>query len=378
MHAHLNGRYLDPVWPLAALTENPNRALEQIHWRRCPAAFQPEIRRTAWTLINGELRPSFLFGRGTRFRARTSLSKVKETVQQWTHLADPGLSRDRIADILISLTRLWAYDQLSVRPSGVARPPWDEHAVDDYLPVTPASSGGENETEPLAEQTMGPLLVWALRMVEDFAEDILAGHSETQRLAQAARTNPTTAHGLAALHAYFEPFVTGNTPVPATVNQGRSGSARAYVGGITGASRHQVALYAERTGLVAAASRRPGPCPVSIPVHGRIGERPWRAVIDFNETGRLLRHLVTACFVVIAYLTGMRPGEVLGLRTGCCPPSGDAESPRWHRIHSRAYKSAVDDHGSHLSAGVERDVPWVAHRSRGECHPRPGTPGTRR
>ena len=30
------------------------------------------------------------------------------------------------------------------------------------------------------------------------------------------------------------------------------------------------------------------------------------------------QHLVTACFVVIAYLSGMRPGEVLSLERRVC------------------------------------------------------------
>ncbi|GAA4638993.1 hypothetical protein GCM10023196_098870 [Actinoallomurus vinaceus] len=75
-----------------------------------------------------------------------------------------------------------------------------------------------------------------------------------------------------------------------------------------------------------------------------------------------MRHLGTACFIVIAYLTGMRPGEVLGLRSGCCPdpePGEDGLTPR-HLIHGHVYKTARDDDGNHLSSGVLREVPWVA------------------
>ena len=39
-----------------------------------------------------------------------------------------------------------------------------------------------------------------------------------------------------------------------------------------------------------------------------------------------MRHLGTAAFIVCAYLTGMRPQEILGLRTGCCPDPGGASS----------------------------------------------------
>ncbi len=37
---------------------------------------------------------------------------------------------------------------------------------------------------------MGPLLVWAIRMGDDFSDDILAAWDERQRLVTAARTNP--------------------------------------------------------------------------------------------------------------------------------------------------------------------------------------------
>jgi hypothetical protein len=32
LHAHLNGRYADPVWPLAPLTENPSQSKKTIRW----------------------------------------------------------------------------------------------------------------------------------------------------------------------------------------------------------------------------------------------------------------------------------------------------------------------------------------------------------
>ena len=50
-----------------------------------------------------------------------------------------------------------AFDQLSARPNGIERPPWEELGIDDYLPAA-TTAGGENATEPLAEQTIGPLL----------------------------------------------------------------------------------------------------------------------------------------------------------------------------------------------------------------------------
>ena len=387
-HAHLNGRYADPVWPLAPLTENPSASKQTIGWRQWPPAFQDEMRLAVWNLINGQLRPSFLQERGTRMRGRVSLSEIYGTAARWKHLArwleargirslagcDTGVLHDygqhlrdthhdrgQVLKILVPLTRLWAFDQLSARPNGIGRPPWDELGVDDYLPAV-TSAGGENTTEPLAEQTMGPLLISAMRMVGDLAGDILAAWAERERLIEMARANTATPAGQAALHAYLGPLISARAPLPANTNHGKTSLARSYIAGITGASRHQVGHLASREGLPDAAAQRPGPCPLDIPVSGRVAGKPWRAALDFNEAPVLMRHLGTAAFIVCAYLTGMRPGEVLGLRTGCCPdpvPGPDGRPGR-HLIRGYEYKNATDEQGNHHSGGAERDVPWVA------------------
>ena len=97
--------------------------------------------------------------------------------------------------------------------------------------------------------------------------------------------------------------------------------------------------------------------PVSrYPVTGQIAGKPWRAALDYGEAPALMRHLGTAAFIVCAYLTGMRPGEILGLRTGCSPdpvPGPDGQPGR-HLIRGREYKTATDENGNHQSGGAER------------------------
>jgi hypothetical protein len=94
---------------------------------------------------------------------------------------------------------------------------WEDAGVDDYLPAA-TTLGGENETEPVAEATMGPLLVWAMHVVDDLAEDILAAWAERQRLTETARTSAATEAGAAALRAYLSPLVapTRHCPPPST------------------------------------------------------------------------------------------------------------------------------------------------------------------
>ncbi|TVZ06299.1 integrase [Trebonia kvetii] len=388
MHAHLNGRYADPEWQLAPLTDNPSGRKHAILWRNWPASFEGEMRLAVWNLINGELRPVFLLQRGTRMRGRTSSIHLYDTTRNWKqlahwlddrgarsladcstsllheyglHLRDANCTRKAVLKILVSLTRLWAFDQLSARPNGIGRPPWDDLGVDDYLPAA-TPGGGENTTEPLAEQTMGPLLTWAMRMVDDLSGDILAAWAERQRLIKAAQATTATPAGHAALEAYLRPLVASQMPLPATTSNGNLVLARYYISGVTGASPGQVDGFRYRRGLTAMVEQRPGPCPLDVPVTGRIAGKPWRTALDYNEAPFLIRHLGTAAWVVCAYLTGMRPQEVLGLRAGCCPDTaaGPDGQPGRHLIRGHEFKTATDDDGNHQSSGAEREVPWVA------------------
>jgi hypothetical protein len=347
-----------------------------------PAGLREELRLVAWTMINGQLRPSFLADRGTAMRSRLSATAMNVTVLEWFKLArwlaergietladcDEGIwelfgkhvlargyaSRDIVRSVLAALTRLWAFDQLSECPVGVRRPPWDSKGIDDYLPAERAT-GGENATEPLSEQTLGPLLIWAMRVVDDFADDILAAWMQWRNIKAQARMNKSTPRGAAAVRTYFDRLIGEDLPVPTTITASRTGVAITYVAALTGASPRQVQQQRERLGLTQFAVSRPGPCPLDITVTGRVAGKPWRDRLDFNETPSLVRHLGTAAFVVCAYLTGMRIGEILGLRSGCCSdPVPDASgSVGRHLIRSHEYKTATDEDGNHHSAGVE-------------------------
>ncbi|MFE6869589.1 integrase [Kitasatospora sp. NPDC057692] len=414
-HAHFTSNFRDPVWSLAPLVANPGEGLRSVTWRQFPAALRDEIRLVAWTLINGELRPSFVKQRGVKMRTRLSPALVHETIDHWKHFAlwladrdvrslgacdqqvlhDYGLhlrdtspSRSAAVRQFTALVRLWAFDGLSGRPAGFARPPWDEFGVDDYLPAASAL-GGENAREPLAEETMGPLLVWAVRMVEDLSGDILAARRESGRLRAIARSHRSTPQGKAALHAFFEPLLADTLPLPSNSENGAVRLARDYVLALTGASAKQLDAMNKTHALTATVALRPGPCPLQAPVTGLIAARPWREHLDYTETITLMRHLGTAAFIVCAYLTGMRPQEVLALRSGCCPDPGErpdgaparhlirvadpegndaSEEPGsdeaagtdTHLITGTHFKSAVDEDGNHVAAGLERTVPWVA------------------
>ncbi len=198
---------------------------------------------------------------------------------------------------------------------------------------------------------------------EDFADDILAAHAARRQMIHAARTNPVTPTGRAALRCYIDSIMTNQAPMPMTMTAGKPSLARTYICARTGAALIQLeVMLRRRKDVIAAAVQHPGPCPLDIDITGKISGKPWRTTLDFGEAPFLWRHLGTAAFIVCAYLTGMRPAEILGLRSGCCPdPEPDEHGVTGrHLIRGHVYKTATDDEGNHISAGVEHDVPWVA------------------
>ena len=96
---------------------------------------------------------------------------------------------------------------------------------------------------------------------------------------------------------------------------------------------------------------------IRAPVTALLDGEPWLPHrIRYDQAPVLARHLSTACFVIIAYLTGQRPGETANLERGCL--TRDAETGLV-LLHGRHFKGATGDDGSHLPEGKIRDDPWV-------------------
>ncbi|MEV6994558.1 integrase [Streptomyces sp. NPDC093228] len=387
-NTHPNSLYQDAIWSMAPLIDNPGTNLVNLHWKNCPEPLRDQVKLAAWTMLNGQLRPTYLQTRGVQARSRSGAADMLATCLEWMRLARwlherqitrlgactdtewrayarerlHQVSRDTAAIICVRLANLWAFDQLSARPSGITQPPWETEGVDDFLPATGTTASGENATEPLDPRVLGPLLIWAIRFVDDFADDILAAWDERRRLIAVATATKASPAGWAALEEWLLPMARAGHPLPASSEKREIQVATTYIAALTGSNRGQVSRFVKQHGLAEIAAARPGPCPLKVPITGKINGKPWREHVDFNEAAELMRHLGTAATIILLYLTGMRPQEVQGLRSGCCPdpePADDGTKGR-HLIHSHHYKNVTDDDGNHISAGEVRQVPWVA------------------
>jgi len=233
-------------------------------------------------------------------------------------------------------------------------PPWETHGVKDYLPATVKTN--ENSTTPIHPAVMSPLLIWAMRFIDDFAEDILTVWAERQRLVGRIQQDPNPEAHL-TLRQLFDRYRAENRPLPGGVYRGRHVVARAYLAGRTSASPGQVRR---------AVTKHAGDLPVAdeaaldTPINGLLHGQPWKPHITFHEAPGLMVRLATASMIVALYLSGMRPGEGLELPVGCCPePADDGTAPLHYEIRGNFFKNARDQDGRLIPGGLPRQIPWT-------------------
>lgn len=264
---------------------------------------------------------------------------------------------------------------------------FDLHALRDHLPTarlsfepwperSPALVAGvayqadENRTPRIPEPIIAPLLAWSLRYIEVFAPDILAARAELTALEAKRDALLQADEGLgraqarerrrARLVAYFEQRRAESRGVPiwTTAHNGiwrrdpatgpRTPPINAHLlhlhVGVDAQSQpgDHLQLEAGAPDLIAAAVAELG-----VETGGMdtaISELPgavwpWRPRFDVKTLVLEERVLQAACYVVCAYLTGMRDCEVQAMRFGCLQVtrSEDGVILR-HRVRATAYK----------------------------------------
>ncbi|WP_280471417.1 hypothetical protein [Nocardia cyriacigeorgica] len=267
---------------------------------------------------------------------------------------------------LMEVKRLWAYR--TVLPECLRLPPAPPWGGEESFEIFGrAVNYLENRTPRIAETTMQHLLCWAIRFVDDFAADILTAHAEHMRLHDeepAQRDNagrssrPPPGDVPRRLNEYVARLQRCGGALPGSLDDN----------GCAVVDWHPVGLIIGAVGdglgdTVAGRRVLEAGLPVSdqanldTPISALLDERPWRdRPISYHEAPKLARLLSTACFVVIAYLSGARPGEVLNLQRDCL--EYDAVNDLWS-MQGLYFKNAVDADGNKLVEGQLRRVPWV-------------------
>ncbi|MDX3525976.1 hypothetical protein P1P75_05885 [Streptomyces sp. ID05-39B] len=266
-----------------------------------------------------------------------------------------------------TVRQLWVYrtkltgDTLSVDPYIV----WDD-------PTTYGNRGRnrrgarENATDRIPEEVVGPLLTWSLRWLEDFADDILAGLSDWQQ-ARSTKLSRSTVDGetprdrlLAVLDRYRREgrplprvsFGSKAVKVPMAVNLTQlAREAGVHVSTFNKQSEHRqlIDAAADELGLDDTTYLR-------TPIRGTLDGQPWLPALRWDMAEDYARLLQGACYVVIAYLSGMRDSEVKHMKRGCMTIWRDEEDrPVRYRVTSQAFK------GEGTPEGVE--ATWIVNAS---------------
>lgn len=238
------------------------------------------------------------------------------------HVLALARSADSKAGLLSAVRTLWSY---RIHLPARARIP-----VDPWHGATAARLAGKswpdrvNKTPRIAPATMESLLAWALRMVEDIGPDIAAAWEEYHQLSDGTHPSQAQFAGLdppQRIELFVRRAHEQNIALPGRRGDGepavnntalaRMLNLRCTAGGRrTWDPRWSKAV--EESGLPVAAGS-----PIGM-ITARLHGRAWRdSPITAEELPQLVRLLSAAAFVVICYLSGMRPGEVLNLRRGC-------------------------------------------------------------
>ena len=366
-------RYGDATWDLSPLSRRQHEPARQVNWDLFPVALRASFKHAGWALVNLPT-PDVLLERAATCRARQpGPATIASTAEHWRRYAAWLASQDitRLADVDAACHGQWASHvarlPVASRTRGLALnavsvlwgmaphlpaadrlpvPPWEAEGLRHYLP--PDEGRSENGTAPVHPAVMSPLLTWALRFTEDFAVDILAALAEHERLRSsiALRHNPDAAPRLAAL---LDEHARAGTPLPGETVKGRTSAAISYIAGTTGGSITQVGNALRRAGLPAGSS-----APLGTPVTGQLHGKPWTGPVSYHQAPALVLRLSTACLIVVAYLSGLRPAEILHLQPGCCPAPDDVTGPVRYRLHGLKFKAARNDDGSPAPDGEAR------------------------
>ncbi|WP_194908949.1 hypothetical protein [Catenulispora rubra] len=362
-------RFSSPVWDLSPALLKENASALRLYFDTIPDRFQNAARRLFEALLSGplpdgEIRPDIARIRQTFTGLKTFLVWLDarwlperaglghltgEDLEAYVrHLLTVMPDRPRRRVTLRRQVRLLWHWRSALGPDALR---FDPLMVDGWLETTGAH-GRENSTARIPEPVLGALLAWALRFVDDFAEDILRAEQLRRRLRapleQTGRLKPGEA--VARIRAALDEHVADDRPLP-----GRQGQLnRFYFAQLLRIERShltrprcqaEIDTVIEKVGLTSTTC-------YDMTITARLNGRPWAAGIGTDHCepyglARLARTVQAAAYVIIAFLSGIRDCEIKHLQRGCLHIQRDADGNayRW-KVASLAFKGEIDIAGA--------------------------------
>ncbi|MCI0140669.1 hypothetical protein KNN17_03660, partial [Arthrobacter bambusae] len=378
-------RYEDDVWDLTPGILDHHSTTLVYRFDVFPENYREFAKQYVWTLINHDA-PVMIHTSGTprlslqsicTSRAAlnrvltwfdtvgiTDLRSVRESdydrLLAW--LLTSNLKRDVAGDVLLAVRRLWSYRELLDPPFQLPPSvPWYGATNQDLLGRS--KTGPENRTPRIADATIQPLVVWAARFVTDFASDIIAAYREWRLYSHGANAQPrgplpVTGSRQERVVQALEALRNAGRGLPSTTVNGTPAINWAHLGRLAQARGHSIELrdkpLIQRSGLKLDHSTY-----VLAKSDCQIEGVKWKPNgVEYHEAPLLAENLMTAAFILVSYLSGMRPGEALNLRRGCVEYSENTEL--W-LVTGRHFKGVRDLSGVLDPAGAIRQQPWTVH-----------------
>lgn len=364
-------RFGDDSWPLGPVTLQRHERGLTLHFGTVPGRYRLAVKRLCYLALSGPLpaaepRPTIAQVPGIFYRTRTFLRWLDQhqaatgtTIDCISQVAPADLERYqryllatfRGADNRVkhrgSVRYFWRYRQF-LGPNALQ---FDPLTIDGWT-EGPRRRAAENATDRIPEQVHSRLLVWALRFVDEFSGDILTAILRWRQLRGLGPGSPSSIgrgrRGLAGdVQAYLDTAIREKRPLPGYKgNPNRIGIAREIGCTHKALVRFQAGI-AEAAALVGVSDY----IELSAKITGRLDGHPWIDGIC-AEQGRddsiavLTQALQAACYIVIAFLSGMRDCEVKHLRKGCVSVlrDGNGAPYRW-TADALAFKGEDDPAG---------------------------------
>ena len=357
-------RFGEDRWVLTPAILQRHQPGAVLDFTRIPAAHRAVARELFYGMLSGPLPPGLPRVAITTVRKTfTAISYFLTWVAARAAASPPrpatlaGLTPANLEDFHRHLTVTTRTRGLRAHYRASARLLWHYRAiVSDPLSFDPAglegwgepnhSAWGENRTARIDEAVIGPLLAWALRFTDDFAPDILTAAAEGLQLHAARLAEPGRALRPGALEELLASYERGHRLLPGFCGKPNATFLARKLGCYPSTLRRSplLAAAATRTGVDTGTylDARPG---------FLLGGRPWLDRIAYStrgpdSLGTLARMLQTACYILIAYLTGMRDSEIKHLTRGCasCQRDSNGTAYRW-KITGLAFKGETSTRG---------------------------------
>ncbi len=355
---HVDGirsRFGDPVWDLSAAIEDRHSAGQAVHWTGFPAPFRHACKLYLFALLNivddaprldsarslhphiktiwGELVPlrrftTWLTDIGVTSFGQVSTEHLNDYLRHVTESNGDSAGTKRCA--LQAIMRLHLYrDALPAQCRLPAGPLWGGASARG-LAHYESSWGKPNTTPRIHPDVMEPLLSAAMMVAQTIAADLLpaarnllAMRHLAHQIAPAIRRAPSaTVSVFETTKAQLECLLTALDRNGASLPGIGTGEMIGVdlVGLAVGGwmSYTELKRMKETPAMLATYGLPVDADMLRTNTFSHIGTHPWRdEPVDAHELVGLLRHVTVACFLVIAYLSGVRTGEALNLRRGC-------------------------------------------------------------